>query len=117
MRVTLVDLSTQFVNFLVCGIESFWGIEFDEFDFSGSNKSAGTGVDVVPEVLDRVGCQGSVWHRRGQQRIEQTFVFHIVLLMHPQCFEKMMSFSFMVRIKALHPLLSGCDDGFRITTA
>ena len=94
------------------------GIEFDELDFSRSDKSIrATGVDVKPEVFDGVGGHRGVAYARCQQHVQQRFVLHIVLLVQPQRFEQVMRFGFIVRVKVGHPFLCCSDDFRRITAA
>ena len=83
MRVPLVNFGAQLVDFLVGGTEVFGRVEFTNSLPREQQIHALRRVNVVPEVLHRVGGDNSMLDFRIQKRIQQLFVSHVVLLVHP----------------------------------
>ena len=118
MRLALVDLGTQLVDSPVGSTQVLGGIELDKFHLRGRRKSARSGrIHVLPEMLHGVGRDDRVLDVGTQQRIEQLFILNAVLLVQPQCLEKMVGLGFIVRVKVRHPLDRRRDDGVRVTAA
>lgn len=118
VRLTLVNLSPEIVDLSVSATEVLGRTEFYELQFGWRREATRScHVDILPEMLDCIGRDDCMLDIRAQKRVQQLFVSNAVLLVQPQCFEQMVGFGFIIRVKVLHPLASRGDHCVRIAPA